>query len=58
MEIPTPIEILKAPVAIAQFIGERLLGGGWSDLPHGEPAQARRPVRANITYFTTGGDEL
>lgn len=36
-----------------KFVVDQLTGGGWSNLPHGEPAEPRPPVRANITYYST-----
>lgn len=43
-----PQRILRAPIDALRFIGQRMLGGGWSDLPHPDAAPASPPVRARI----------
>lgn len=46
------LDLVTKPVELVRFIGERLLGGGWSELPNTATTEPKPPVRANITYIT------
>jgi hypothetical protein len=50
---PNKLNPIRPIATLAKFIGERLVGGGWSELPHPEPAEPKVPVRASITYIRT-----
>lgn len=51
MEFPRPVEAVNKAVVMAKFVGERLLGGGWTGLPNTATREPKPPVRANITYL-------
>lgn len=38
-------KVVTAPVAMARFVGERLLGGGWANLPPLPQGEIVRPAR-------------
>lgn len=63
MEKVTPLEagnrIAVTAVRAGHFLVDRLLGGGWDRLPSTATREPKVPVRANITYISTGEpDEL
>lgn len=36
---------------VGKYVVDTFKGGAWAELPHGELAEPRLPVRANITYY-------
>lgn len=45
--------IAQRVYGVGKFVVDRLAGGGWDNLPHGEPRPARPPQRANISYYSS-----
>lgn len=41
-------EVADKTVAVAQFIGSRLLGGAWAELPKPEYERKSRPIKQNM----------
>lgn len=58
MEKVTPLEagnrIAVTAVRAGHFLVDRLLGGGWDRLPSTATREPKPPVKARITYITTG----
>lgn len=42
---------IRPIVELAKFVGSRLLGGGWSELPDTSTTEPVLPQRASITYI-------
>lgn len=39
------VRVIPTALAVAHFVGERLLGGGWENLPHLPEGEVVRPLR-------------